>query len=70
VKIRLILKVPRSAQTSPDTWQDTTTFATFDLPMPAKLYGYFSGTWTAVVVGAEVIDDAAHAPRPEGEVAP
>jgi hypothetical protein len=58
MKIRLILRVPRSCQTGPDTWQDTTAFATFDLPMPAKLYGYFSGTWPAVVVGAEVLGES------------
>jgi len=64
-RIRLILKVPGTRQTSEETWQDTTRFETVDLECPAELgdrlrakTGDPWGTADAFIVGAEYVPGA------------
>ncbi len=61
-KIRLVVKVPTNCQTGPDSWQDTTSYRTFDVEVPDELYKLMdddNGHWPATVVGAERIDEGA-----------
>ena len=51
--IRVILLVPDAHQTTPDTWQDTSRFETYDLPCPDELAEAFAKGWRPKIVGAE-----------------
>lgn len=55
--IRLVVKIPDSRQTGPDSYQDTTRIQTFDLPCPSEIADLFStagGRWEASAIGFEV----------------
>lgn len=63
-KIRLILKVPGTRQTSEETWQDATRFETYDLECPVGLSEQLWtespnpwGTANSFIVGAEYIPE-------------
>jgi len=52
-KVRLIVKVPSAAQTTPDEWVDTTFLETFDVPIPGEVHDFLCLRNEAVVIGVE-----------------